>query len=140
MKKILFIGSNPATERNILEPFVGTKSGNVLREWISLLNELGADFGYGVVNASDVITSKGKQPKISDLNLSKLKAVIDEYKPTHVVALGKYAGKACSKLGLTDYFVLPHPSGKNRTRNDHQYVSHRLLQLYCLLAYKNILR
>ncbi len=43
-----------------------------------------------------------------------------------VLALGQKASGYLNKVGVDEYFVLPHPSGKNRLLNDKEYVAHKL--------------
>lgn len=45
-----------------------------------------------------------------------------------VIALGNAAQKYLLKAGIEEFFVLPHPSGRNRKLNDKEYVKKTLQQ------------
>ena len=45
-----------------------------------------------------------------------------------VVALGNEAKKYLLKAGINEFFILPHPSGRNRKLNDAEFVKKTLDQ------------
>lgn len=45
-----------------------------------------------------------------------------------VIALGTEAKKYLLKAGINEFFVLPHPSGRNRLLNDKKFVKQTLAQ------------
>lgn len=117
--KILIVGQNPKTRRNIKEPFVGTKSYDVLTSWLS---------SAGIpMSAVRIINASNKVGKVTqkDVNRRRLKKELEAHK--YVVTLGNYAKQATisvSKESLLSYIVLciPHPSGLNRQLNNIENV------------------
>lgn len=134
MRPVLFVGSNPSIHCfNPSVAFVGTKSLTTLELWISEIRlNMQYYFPYHMANASSRITST---PKISDMDLESLGIYCEYVQPFAVIALGKYAVKACKKMGW-EYFELPHPSGLNRKLNDKNYVKTALKQCSDYLSNK----
>lgn len=114
MKRVIFVGdtfSSKNLDKNVA--FLGTKSYYVLKQWIKIL-EIEE---YTLVNSDHF--------SFPMLVNSWLYNEIDGYYMPEVIALGKKAEKQLKKLG-SDYFILPHPSPKNRKLNDKEFIKKEL--------------
>lgn len=67
--KVIFVGCNPSPNNTTTEPFVGTKSHKVLRDWIGRLGLLAPQCGY--VNVTNQVTKKASEVKKSDVNVQE---------------------------------------------------------------------
>lgn len=106
--KILIVGQNPSSKNFSRKvPFVGTRSGTTLDQWIDILGIK----KYELINASNEIWT-------TNYKTSKVLKKIDHKKYDKIIALGRIAEIALTKSGCTNYYKLPHPSGKNRMLND----------------------
>jgi hypothetical protein len=114
---VYFVADKPTKENVSKEvPLVGTTSYRTLLEWIGdmdiditrvrLYNQINNPFGNVMARAS--------------LN----RAV--ELKQIAVIALGQKAATYLRKAGITNYFPLPHPSGRNRLLNNKKFVKIKL--------------
>lgn len=120
---ILFVGSNPSVKANSNEAFTeDTVSGKTLKDWISRAYLDTHDMHF--INVSSSKTSNNMPLSKTNIhaNLEKLKTEINTINPTHVIALGKTAAYALSKI-ITDFIEMPHPSHRNRLLNNESYVS-----------------
>lgn len=123
--KVLFIGQNPSkynTSKNI--PFVGTRSHTTLKSWIEELGISSEKVAF--VNAS----SKFGKVTLKDIDYDSIKKAVEEFRPTHVVCLGRFAEKAYINYTRANrgpiLFYLPHPSSRNRILNNSAQVRDRL--------------
>lgn len=124
--KILIVGSNPSTQNDNAEvPFEGTRSHSILEKWLHQLEISKTELL--IINVSNKVTPNNEPITIKDINdnLSRIRNVLEEYNPTHIIALGQIAARALKKLD-TNYYVLPHPSPKNRKLNDKIFVEETL--------------
>lgn len=113
MLKLLLVGDKPSKKNT--DPsvaFVGTRSHKTIENWLSQMVEEGAE--VVLVNRVD--------PKFAQLLIH---ASLQKYK---IVALGVEAAQALVNHGITRFFRLPHPSGRNRKLNDKKYVAQVLAQ------------
>jgi hypothetical protein len=105
--KVLVVGLNPSKKH--------AKSSTLknLVKWLDYLNLNTVSFtnlyhGYEID---------------SNQSLHQIKDIANEY--LKVIALGNQVSSALQSLAI-DHFKLPHPSGRNRKLNDHNYVHERL--------------
>ncbi len=114
---IYFVADAPAPDNiSPLVPLVGTGSYKNLLKWIG---DMDIDITrVRMYNQSDDPFGN----TISRLTLNKA-VELDQIK---VIALGQKASNYLSNVGVDEYFVLPHPSPKNRLLNDKEYVSIKL--------------
>lgn len=108
---VIFVGDKPSSKNlDPAIPFLGTSSGERLREWLRFLD-------YSPV----AIVNQAQEG-------------FDEYikaQPygTKMVALGNIASKRLQGLVFM-HLKLPHPSGRNRKLNDSAYVDKVLKECY----------
>lgn len=114
---VYFVADKPTKENASQDiPLVGTQSYKTLLEWIGemdiditrvrLYNQVDEPFSKALSAASLNTAVKSKQIK--------------------VVALGQKAANYLLKCGIADYFLLPHPSGRNRLLNDKEFLKIKL--------------
>lgn len=114
-KLVLFVGDSPSPMNfNPNEAFVGTKSHEVLKKWIQIMN----------------VTFSGLENSHTDRCLENIKT-IHGYGAL-VVALGNNASKRLCKINIA-HFKLPHPSPRNRKLNDHNFIASELEKCYYYL-------
>ena len=115
---IYFLADRPA-KGNLSEsvPLVGTSSYKTLLNWC-------ADMDVDVTRMKMFNQSDKPFEGLSgvSLNLAIKKGHIK------VIALGGEAKKYLLKAGIEEFFVLPHPSPKNRLLNDQKFVDKTLTQ------------
>jgi hypothetical protein len=116
---IYFIADKPAKDNIAAHvPLVGTQSYKTLLEWIG---EMNVDITrVRMYNQTDAPFDN----VLSQISLNRAITL----KQICVVALGQKASTYLKKVGINDYFILPHPSGKNFQLNDHAFVKDRLEQ------------
>ena len=113
MLKILLVGDKPSSKNK--DPnvaFVGTKSFTTIQQWLKVM---------GLGNAKIVMINR-VDPSFHNL---VIQATLGRYK---IIALGAEAKKALTHLGVSNFFCLPHPSGRNRKLNNKKYVAEILQQ------------
>lgn len=114
---VYFVADAPTAENlspNV--PLVGTESYKRLLQWIGEM-----DVDITRVRMYNQIDGPFNAP-MSRATLNK--AV--ELQQIKVVALGQKAAAYLAKAGINEFFVLPHPSGRNRLLNDKKYVDYKL--------------
>jgi uracil-DNA glycosylase len=67
--KVIFVGCNPSLSNTSDQPFVGTKSGKILSDWIRQLDLKESQCGF--VNLTDVATRTAASLRKSDIDLGK---------------------------------------------------------------------
>jgi hypothetical protein len=110
MRKVIFVGdtSSPKNlDKNVA--FLGTKSYEVLKEWIAILQIE----EYALVNSD---------------HFSFNMFVAGHGNGQVFICLGNIAKKALKDWGYheDDFFSLPHPSPKNRKLNDKKFIKQEL--------------
>ena len=127
---ILFIGSNPSQKASSTEAFTSdTASGRTMRSWIEGVK---GNIVYDNIVPQVTENNRPLRPEEMAQALASLSERIKGINPDRIVALGKDAAKALSKLKL-DFFEMPHPSGRNRKLNDKDYVAKQLVALRVFL-------
>lgn len=114
---IYFIADKPA-KGNISAkiPLVGTKSYQTFLEWLARMNvDIGRVRMYNQID----------DPFSNPMSNSTLNQAI-MLKQIKVVALGQKASDYLMKVGIKEYWMLPHPSGSNRILNDKKLVKQKL--------------
>lgn len=97
-------------------PLVGTSSYKRLLTW---LGDMDIDITrVRLYNQSD-------SPFSNLMSRVSLNRAI-ELGQIRVIALGQKAANYLKKAGIEQYFLLPHPSGRNRLTNDIDYVKVKL--------------
>lgn len=127
---ILFVGSNPSQASICNVAFHGTtRSSKILTKWCTDVKGLKMH-----INVSNETTAGNRPLRDHEINkaLRSLKETIDGIKPDKIVALGKTAAKALSRLRV-EFLEMPHPSGRNRKLNDKEYEAQKIKELveYC---------
>lgn len=114
---VYFIADKP-TKDNVSQqiPLVGTSSYRTLLEWIGMM-----DIDITRVRLYNQIDG----PFNNVMSRMSLNRAI-ELRQICVVALGQKAATYLRKAGITNYFMLPHPSGRNRLLNDKKFVKVKL--------------
>lgn len=116
---VYFIADKP-TKENLSPkiPLVGTKSYRTLLGWCGEMN----------VDVSRVrMFNQSDKPFNGIGNVSSLNQAT-ELGHIRVVALGNKAFNYLLKVGVNEFFVLPHPSGRNRQLNNKKFVQEKLDQ------------
>lgn len=114
---VYFIADQPAKDNiDPAVPLVGTDSYKTLLKWIG---EIDIDITrvrlYNQVDGPfDHMMSRITLNKAVELGQIK------------VIALGQKAAMYLKKVGVDEYFILPHPSPKNRLLNDPNYIKEKL--------------
>lgn len=106
---ILIVGDKPS-DKNISKdiPFVGTVSYKNLLDWLYQMN----------VDISNVVLANRIDLEVLNKDVYTRSHI---FRPTRVLALGRFAAKSLEKKGL-NFFELPHPSGRNFKLNDKGYL------------------
>jgi uracil-DNA glycosylase len=114
---VIFVGDKPSSKnKNKNIAFVGTKSYKNLLDWIYRMD---IDINNVTLCNKHDIKSYGYIP---DCYVKTPNIWLDIEDEDRVVALGKNAEKHLLKLGIEEYYLLPHPSPRNRHLNDKKYV------------------
>jgi hypothetical protein len=114
---VYFVADSPAADNISPDiPLVGTDSYRTLLRWIGemdiditrvrLYNQIDGPFDHAL-------------PRTTLNTAVRLNQI-------RVIALGQKAADYLGKVGIEEYFVLPHPSGLNRQLNDKEYVKNKL--------------
>lgn len=118
---IIFIGQNPANCMKVNdEAFANTKSGEVLAEWIKVLNT-----DEQIIKCFNAAKIKGT-PLEKDYDL-ELAMILGPQVEANFVALGNYASKFLTKNNI-EHYKLPHPSKRNRKFNDPDFIKQELVK------------
>lgn len=107
MLKLFLVGDKPSSKNT--DPavaFVGTKSYTTIKAWLKQM-------GF---SEAQIIMVNRVDPSFNTL---VIQATLGRYK---IIAFGEEAKKALTDLGVSKFFSLPHPSGRNRKLNDKKYV------------------
>jgi hypothetical protein len=105
---IYFIADKPTKENISLRvPLVGTKSYGVLLSWCAKMN----------IDVSRVRFFNQSDDPFQGLSGYSLQQAV-KLGQIKVIVLGKEALKYILKCSIEEFFVLPHPSPKNRKLND----------------------
>lgn len=115
---LIYVVADKPTKDNVSKdtPLVGTKTYKVFLEWL----------GYMDVDISRVrLYNQIDKPFSNIMSKHTLKQSIDVGQ-IRVLALGQKAGTYLKKEGIT-FFLLPHPSGRNRLLNDKKFVKVKLI-------------
>ncbi len=114
---IYFVADQPSNKNlSPSVPLVGTDSYKTLLEWIG---EMSIDITrVRFYNQTDgpFDNAYSKATLNQAVKLEQIK----------VIALGQKAAGYLNKVGIEEYFVLPHPSGRNRLLNDKELVANKL--------------
>ncbi len=111
---VYVIADKPAKDNVTPEvPLVGTASYKTLLGWL-------ADMDVDITRVR--MYNQSDDPFGNILSKTSLNRAI-ELGQIRVVALGQKAATYLKKTGIRDYFLLFHPSGRNRLTNDKEYVS-----------------
>jgi hypothetical protein len=114
---IYFIADQP-TEDNLsaMVPLVGTESYKTLLKWIGEMN----------IDITRVrMYNQCDGPFDDVLSRTSLNTAV-EAGQIKVIALGQKAARYLANVGVNEFFLLPHPSGRNRLLNDKTYVIAKL--------------
>lgn len=114
---VYFVADRPTADNiSSVVPLIGTDSYKTLLKWcgemdvditrVRLYNQVDGPFDHAMARAT--------------LNQA---IKLDQIK---VIALGQKAATYLMKVGVEEYFVLPHPSGRNRLLNNKKYVNEKL--------------
>lgn len=116
----MIVGSNPQQRSESNLPFDGAKSFPILKDWIK---EFG-DVNIFIINVYDHHVDQAKAICKYRLcsSVMNLKHKIYAIEPDKIIALGVVAAKALSIVD-SEYFMMPHPSGKNLALNDKMHVA-----------------
>lgn len=121
LHSMLYVVADKPTTANLATnvPLVGTSSYKTFLNWcadmdvditrIRLYNQIDKPF-EGLSGAALNIAIKNNHIK--------------------VIALGEAAKKYLLKAGIQEFFVLPHPSGRNRLLNDKKFIKKTLDQCH----------
>lgn len=106
MRKLLLVGDKPSKKNQNPEiAFLGTQSYKRIEKWLQqILSE-----------EAEVIMINRIDP---DFSQHLIYASLHHYR---IIALGEEAAKALNEGGITNYFKMPHPSGRNRKLNNKKY-------------------
>lgn len=115
---LVYIVADKPTKDNISQdvPLVGTDSYKTLLTW---LGEMDVD-----VSRVRLYNQSTSPFSSTTARLSLNKAI--EASQIRVIALGQKAATYLVKTGIVEYFVLPHPSGRNLLTNDKNFVKVKL--------------
>lgn len=97
-------------------PLVGTSSYKRLLGWIG-------DMDIDITRVR--LYNQSNNPFSNSMTRVTLNTAI-ELGQIRVIALGQKAAIYLKKAGIRQYFLLPHPSGRNRLTNDINYVKLKL--------------
>lgn len=115
---LVYVVADRPTKDNISTqvPLVGTGSYRRLLEWLGMM-----DIDITRVRMFNQVDD----PFGNVMSKASLKQAI-QLNHIRVVALGQKAATYLTKVGVTDYFLLPHPSARNRLLNDPDFVKMKL--------------
>lgn len=119
LHSMLYLVSDKPGKSNLSTsvPLVGTKSYKTLLNWL-------ADMDVDISRVRMYNQIDHPFEGMSGLSLNNaIKA-----KHIKVVALGEAAKKYLLRANINEFFVLPHPSPKNRSLNDKKFVKQTLEQ------------
>jgi uracil-DNA glycosylase len=123
VRRVIFVGSNPAINANTTQPFQSSRSGLILRAWVA---QMGLRFeDCGLANTSDTPTPHNRPLSRRELveGIPALREKVQGY--DIVVALGTTADAALTLAGIA-HETLPHPSGLNRKCNNKGWLAGEL--------------
>lgn len=115
---LYFVADKPASSNiSASIPLVGTSSYKTFLNWCADMN----------VDITRVRMYNQSDKPFEGLSGTTLNIAIDK-KHIKVIALGEAAKKYLIKANINEFFVLPHPSGRNRLLNDKKFVKKTLEQ------------
>lgn len=118
LHSLVYIIADAPTADNLSPevPLVGTKSYKTLLEW---LGEMDVDITrVRMYNQSD-------KPFDNYLSRQSLNQAV-QLGQIKVIALGQKAADYLIKTNIDEFFLLPHPSGRNRLINNKKFVTEKL--------------
>ncbi len=114
---IYFVADQPSNKNlSPSVPLVGTESYRRLLVWIGAM-----DLDITRIRFYNQADDPFNNP-MTRMTLNKA-VELDQIK---VIALGQKAADYLNKVGVDEYFILPHPSGRNRQLNDSTFVKETL--------------
>lgn len=118
LHSLIYIVADKPTKENISPevPLVGTSSYKTLLNWL-------ADMNIDITRVR--LYNQIDNPFGNSLSRSTLNTAI-ELGQIKVIALGQKAATYLTNSGIKEYFLLPHPSGRNRLLNDKNFVKVKL--------------
>ena len=115
---LVYVVADKPTKDNVSQevPLVGTRSYRTLLEWLGLMD----------IDISRVrLYNQVDNPFSNVMAKTSLNRAI-ELKQIAVVALGQKAATYLKKAGINNFFIMIHPSGRNRLLNDPEFVKLKL--------------
>jgi hypothetical protein len=115
---LIYVVADKPTKHNVDPnvPLVGTASYKKLLEWM----------GYMSIDVTRLrLFNQIDNPFATPMSRGSLNKAIELHQ-IRVLALGQNAASYLNKAGIRQYFLLPHPSGKNRLLNNPEFVNMKL--------------
>lgn len=118
LHSLLYIVADQPSNKNLSPsvPLVGTSSYKNLLNWF-------ANMDVDITRVRFYNQADG--PFDNQLSLLTLNKAI-ELEQIKVIALGQRAAKYLDKAGVEEYYILPHPSPRNRQLNDPEFIKGKL--------------
>lgn len=119
LHSLVYVVADKPTKSNLSEkvPLVGTKSYKTFLSWL-------ADMDIDITRVRMYNQCDNPFPGFSADSLNR--AIEADH--TKVIALGNNAMNYLLKVGVEEFFLLPHPSGRNLKLNDPKFVKATLSQ------------
>ncbi len=139
MKRLVFIGSNPAVSSRTGRPFDDCASGDVLDVWLA---KLGLTRARIIIdNVVHKTTTDNRPLTIAEIRAgaAQLQLLYADERWNLIVPLGNTALRACQIARLPIYEYLPHPSPRNRRLNDKAALEKQLLDFKAKLKKDKII-
>lgn len=115
---LYFVADKPAASNlSVSVPLVGTSSYKTFLNWCADM-----DVDITRIRMYNQCDKPFEGLSGTSLNMAVQKNHIK------VIALGEAAKKYLLKAGIEEFFVLPHPSGRNRLLNDKKFIKETLEQ------------
>ncbi len=115
---LIYIVADQPSNKNLSPsvPLVGTDSYKTLLRWLGDMDVDVSRIRFYNQNDGPFDNGMSRSTLNQAVKLGQIK----------VLALGQKAAGYLNKVGVEEYFVLPHSSGKNRILNDKQYLENKL--------------